>query len=67
MSAAVLKFKSFGIDKLVKDLELSELGNSIAAMLGELTSNKRKDVDGKSFIISPYFQRFICLSHIRII
>jgi hypothetical protein len=66
MSAAVLKFKSLGIDKLVKDLELSGLGNSIAAMLGELTSNKRKDVDGKPFIISPYCQRLICLSHIRI-
>ncbi|KAG8407938.1 hypothetical protein J3458_020246 [Metarhizium acridum] len=45
MSAAALKFKSLGIDKLVEDLELSELGNHIATKLREMTGKKRKDAD----------------------
>ena len=49
MSAAVLKFKDLGINEVVKDLKLTELGNHIAATLREMTSKKRKDVDGRPF------------------
>ena len=49
MSAAVLKFKDLGINEVVKDLELTELGNHIVATLREMTGKKRKDVDGKAF------------------
>ncbi|KID95519.1 hypothetical protein MAJ_08545, partial [Metarhizium majus ARSEF 297] len=45
MTAAALRFKSLGIDKLVEDLKLSELGNHIAAKLREMTGKKRKDAD----------------------
>ncbi|QLI69463.1 uncharacterized protein G6M90_00g056100 [Metarhizium brunneum] len=45
MTAAALRFKSLGIDKLVEDLELSELGNHISAKLREMTGKKRKDAD----------------------
>ncbi|KAL4750526.1 hypothetical protein BDW72DRAFT_193745 [Aspergillus terricola var. indicus] len=41
MHAAIIKLKSMGIDKLVKDLELSELGNHIAATLKDMTGRKR--------------------------
>ena len=50
MSAAVLKFKDLGINEVVKDLELTELGNHIAATLREMTGKKRKGVDGKPFL-----------------
>ncbi|RYO82544.1 hypothetical protein DL766_000303 [Monosporascus sp. MC13-8B] len=47
MHAAAIKLKSLGIDDLVRDLELSELGNHIAATLRDLTGRKRKDVPGE--------------------
>ncbi|KAF5136397.1 hypothetical protein E5D57_000158 [Metarhizium anisopliae] len=47
MTAAALRFKSLGIDKLVEDLELSELGNHISAKLREMTGKKRKYADGR--------------------
>lgn len=47
MTAAALRFKSLGIDKLVEDLELSELGNHVSAKLREMTGKKRKDADGR--------------------
>lgn len=49
MNTAVLKFKSLGIDDVVKNLKLAELGNNIAAKLREMTGKKRKDVNGKPF------------------
>ncbi|KAJ5532734.1 hypothetical protein N7494_009286 [Penicillium frequentans] len=45
MNAAVLKFKCLGIDRIVKDMGLTQLGNHIAATLREMTGRKRKDVD----------------------
>ncbi|KAJ5219196.1 uncharacterized protein N7498_001295 [Penicillium cinerascens] len=45
MHATAFKLKSLGIDDLVRDLELSELGNHIAATLRDLTTRKRKDFD----------------------
>ena len=53
MSAAVLKFKDLGIKEFVKDLELTELGNHIAAKLREMTGKKRKNVDGRPFWNAP--------------
>ncbi|KAJ5892371.1 hypothetical protein N7504_009062 [Penicillium tannophilum] len=44
MNAAVLKFKCLGIDRIVKDMGLTQLGNHIAATLREMTGRKRKDV-----------------------
>lgn len=44
MHTVSLDLKNSRIDDLVRDLELSELGNHIAATLRELTSCKRKDV-----------------------
>ncbi|KAL8953299.1 MAG: hypothetical protein Q9222_000823 [Ikaeria aurantiellina] len=46
MKTATKKFKDLGIDDLVEKLELSELGNHIAATLRDMTSKKRKDVEG---------------------
>ncbi|KAF5664253.1 hypothetical protein FHETE_7135 [Fusarium heterosporum] len=47
MSAAALRFTSLGICDLVKELELSELGNYIAQRLKEMTTKKQFCVDGK--------------------
>lgn len=58
MTAAVVKFKSLGIEKMVKNLELSELGNHIAVKLREMTGKKRKEVDGKR---NP-FRNALCLN-----
>lgn len=44
MNAAVLKFKCLGIDNVVKDMQLTQLGDHIAATLREMTGRKRKDV-----------------------
>ncbi|KAJ6140272.1 hypothetical protein N7471_006758 [Penicillium samsonianum] len=52
MNTAVLKFKSLGIDDVVKNLKLAELGNNIAAKLREMTGKKRKDVNGERTIQS---------------
>ncbi len=49
MSVAVLKFKDLGINEFVRDLELTELANHIAAKLRDMTGKKRKDVHGKPF------------------
>ncbi|KAH6869171.1 hypothetical protein B0T10DRAFT_523911 [Thelonectria olida] len=46
MSAAAVKFMALGICELVKDLELSELGNYIAQELRQMTTKKRTHVDG---------------------
>lgn len=43
-----LHLKKSRIDDLVRDLELSELGNHIAATLRDLTNRKRKDVARKT-------------------
>lgn len=53
MNAAVLKFKCLGIDRIVKDMELTQLGNHIAATLREMTGRKRKDV-GESFLDASF-------------
>ncbi|KAG2002774.1 hypothetical protein GB937_009540 [Aspergillus fischeri] len=45
--ASVIKLKSLGIDDLVRDLELSALGDHIAATLRDMTGRKRKDVPGE--------------------
>ncbi|TWU71816.1 hypothetical protein ED733_001360 [Metarhizium rileyi] len=45
MSAAALRLRSLGINELVKNLELSNLGNHIARKLKEMTGKKRKMVD----------------------
>ncbi|GFF30146.1 hypothetical protein IFM51744_01043 [Aspergillus udagawae] len=45
--ASVIKLKSLGIDDLVRDLELSALGDHIAATLRDMTGRKRKDVSGE--------------------
>ncbi|OQD87319.1 hypothetical protein PENANT_c006G05563 [Penicillium antarcticum] len=50
MSTAALKFKLGGIDDLVRDLELAQLGNHIATALREMTGKKRKDVGESSKI-----------------
>ena len=47
MNAAAHKFVSLGIDDLVKNWGLSELGNHLAATLRDMTSKKRKNVEGK--------------------
>ncbi|KAL4915957.1 hypothetical protein BDW62DRAFT_203113 [Aspergillus aurantiobrunneus] len=46
--AAVIQLKSLGIDTLVKDLELSALGEHIAATLRDMTGRKRKGLPGKA-------------------
>lgn len=48
MSAAAAKFRALGIHELVKDLELSELGNHVAQRLEEMTTGKRLRADGKT-------------------
>ncbi|KAM0345631.1 hypothetical protein ACHAPU_006285 [Fusarium lateritium] len=45
MSAAAARFTTLGICELVKDLDLSELGNHIAQRLKEMTTKKRFCVD----------------------
>lgn len=41
MSAAAARFVALGINDLVKDLKLSELGDYIARRLEEMTTGKR--------------------------
>ncbi|KAK2612062.1 hypothetical protein QQS21_001911 [Conoideocrella luteorostrata] len=53
MNAAATKFKALGIDELVKNLDLSTLGNYIATKLREMTGNKRKDVNEGPIQKSP--------------
>ncbi|KAJ5564675.1 hypothetical protein N7513_000917 [Penicillium frequentans] len=53
MNAAVLKFKYLGIDRIVKDMGLTQLGNHIAATLREMTGRKRKDV-GEFFLHASF-------------
>ena len=47
MNAAAHKLGSLGIHDLVKDFELSELGNHVAATLRDMTSKKRKSLEGR--------------------
>ena len=53
MNAAAQEFQSLGIGDLVRNLELSELGNHIAETLRDMTSKKRKNVEGKGFRSVP--------------
>lgn len=49
MNAAAIKFKELGIDELVKDLELSRLGNHIASALRDMTAKKHRPTNGKPY------------------
>jgi hypothetical protein len=51
MHATATKLKRLGIDDLVRDLELSELGHHIAETLRNMTSRKRKNNPGKLFSV----------------
>lgn len=49
MSAAAIKFKTLGIDELVKELGLSDLGEHIETFLREMKARKRARENGKYF------------------
>lgn len=49
MNAAAIKFKELGIDELVRDLELSRLGNHIALALRDMTAKKNRHASGKPY------------------
>lgn len=49
----MFKLKSLGIDELVRDMELSALGEHVAARLREMTGKKRKIVNRKSIEETP--------------
>ncbi|QYT03031.1 hypothetical protein H0G86_010006 [Trichoderma simmonsii] len=48
MNAAAIKFKELGIDELVRDLELSRLGNHIASALRDMTAKKNRHASGET-------------------
>ncbi|KAL5083986.1 hypothetical protein Trisim1_012422 [Trichoderma cf. simile WF8] len=52
MNAAAIKFKELGIDELVKDLELSRLGNHIASALRDMTAKKHRPTNGETSQVS---------------
>ncbi|KAG4433956.1 hypothetical protein IFR05_010569 [Cadophora sp. M221] len=47
MRSAAMALIASGIDGVVKELELAELGDQIAATLRDMTSRKRKDISGE--------------------
>lgn len=49
MNAAAVKFKELGIDELVRDSELSRLGNHIASALRDMTAKKHRHANGKPY------------------
>ncbi|KAL7790522.1 hypothetical protein V8C43DRAFT_315880 [Trichoderma afarasin] len=56
MNAAAIKFKELGIDELVKDLQLSRLGNHIASALRDMTAKKNRHIsDTNTVLISPEY------------
>ncbi|KAL7953841.1 hypothetical protein V8C34DRAFT_320495 [Trichoderma compactum] len=60
MNAAAVKFKELGIDELVRDLELSRLGNHIASALRDMTAKKHGHIsDTNTAFFSPEYE-FTC-------
>jgi len=51
MRSIAIQLHNLRIDDLVKELELDELGDHIAATLRDMTGRKRKDIPGKPLIL----------------